>query len=201
MAPRARAAQPACQQSKVCWETCLQASVSPSAIGAAIVEAASQAGGQAGRGEAWAVGGSQKHPLLLDKCPALGSFSWPLAPGTVGSVRGKAQIWRDRRKLGEEQGKPLALAGLVGEELRPEVRGRRLHAAPGTSCCHVRGGPPRSSRQDWDTLQPRAPPQLRVWAGHRPPQLRRRSSALKGLRRTRAWLSPQSLCPDPWEPG
>lgn len=56
----------------------------------------------------------------------------------------------------------------LGGELRPEVQGRRLHSAPGTSCCHVRGGPPRSSRQDWDTLQPRAPPQLRVWAGHRP---------------------------------
>lgn len=107
-----RAAQPACLQSRVLGDVS-QASVSPSAIGGSCL-----AGGR--RNRPWGSVGSwglQETPLITCKCPALGSFSWPLAPGPARCVQGKAQIWRDRRKLGEEQEKPPAL--LVGEELRP----------------------------------------------------------------------------------
>lgn len=42
-------------------------------------------------------------PLSLEKGPALSSFSWPLAPGPVGSVQGKAQIWGRTRRGGDRR--------------------------------------------------------------------------------------------------
>lgn len=90
---------------------------------------------------------------LMSKCLALGSFSWPLAPGPVESVQGKTQIWGDRRKLGDEQEKALALPG--GGQAQARKSWRHLSCSrPGTSTCHRREGlPGPPGRTGWPPAQ------------------------------------------------
>lgn len=145
--------------------------------------------GRGPREVAGSAGAPRGIPLSLEKGPALSSFSWPLAPGPVGSVQGKAQIWGRTRRGGD--GRQPCRGG--GSRSHPPPRSR-----PGPFCRHCQKRGPGTSGQNPVPTVPRTargswcPQALRQPRGNRQVKPPTPTSA-PPLPGRGALLSPQSL--------